>query len=335
LTTFFGEPPQRGRGRPTELGEPELQHRRDQLIQTFEDHWPEIGYDLRRCKKSEDLINIFHPFSEGHFRDSLSACCRPSTAQASADALRKVRAERRSLTPLIRRAGELSYQAQEQLQRLDSELIRAPKKTWRIIKRERKKRRKDAWKAASEYRTLSDTDRRLRVRLEELEASFTRRELFRFLKSRRYALTPVNLANAAAGLPYTGWRQSMRRCIKAPHEFSEGRTYRIFKAIRYLVSTANKASVNALVSDFRQRIPLLPSRYELPRSELAENWLFLERATRQVFRTRPHPKALPFEITKRYLKGIQVRSQVDLLVATQARLKLPGKLPASPSQDEG
>jgi hypothetical protein len=74
------------------------------------------------------------------------------------------------------------------------------------------------------------------------------------------------------------------------------------------------------------RIPLLPSRYQLPKAELAEKWLYVERAIRQAYRAKPHQKALPFEITKRYLKQIQSQSQVDMVLAEQAKLTLSKQL---------
>jgi hypothetical protein len=108
--------------------------------------------------------------------------------------------------------------------------------------------------------------------------------------------------------------------------------YQIFKSIRYLSLNARKGTENALVASFRDGIPLLPSRYRLPQGELAKDWLYLERAIRQAYRTKPHPKALPFEITKRYFKLIQSRSQVDMVLAEQAKLTLSKKASGSPSQ---
>jgi len=96
--------------------------------------------------------------------------------------------------------------------------------------------------------------------------------------------------------------------------------YQIFKAIRYLTSTANKKTESGLVITFEDCIPSLPSRYQLPKAELAEKWFYLERALRQAYRTKLHPKALPFEITKRYFKQLQSQSQVDMVLAEQARL---------------
>ena len=114
---------------------------------------------------------------------------------------------------------------------------------------------------------------------------------------------------------------------------ANGLIYQIFKSIRYLATAANKATENALVVSLRKGIPLLPSRYQRPRAELADNWLYLERAIRQAYRTRPHPKALPFEVTKRYLKETQCRSQVDMVLAEQAKLRM-SKAPQIPPQNE-
>ena len=158
-----------------------------------------------------------------------------------------------------------------------------------------------------------------------LEASFARHEIFRFLKSRRYALTPLSLANAAAGLPYMGWRHSMRRNAKVKSIAADGSAYEIFKAIRYIAATASKTTEKVFVTSVREGIPSLPSRYRNARNELAAKWLYLERAIRQSYRQRPHPKALPFEITKRYFIQIRSQSQVDRVLAEQAMLAVPGR----------
>jgi hypothetical protein len=334
LTSFFGKPAPQRRGRPTALSDAQLHNQRDQLVQTFEVAWGEIGWELRKCKKAGELIRIFHPLAEGYIQTTISVFCRPSTEPGSAATLHKVRAEMYSLVEPVRTADALRCQASEHLRRADWALVQAPKNKRRIVKRERKKCRKEAWKAAMQLRTLSDAKHRLEVRLQELEASFARQELFRFLKSKRYELTPLSLANAAAGLPYVGWRQSMRRCTKASSIVANGLMYQIFKSVRYLATSANKRTENALVTNFREGIPLLPSRYRLPRTELAEKWLYLDRAIRQSYRTKPHPKALPFEITKRYFKQIQSQSPVDMVLAKQAKLNLSNNAPVSSPQNK-
>jgi len=322
LTSFQEGRASRPRGRPSQLSDPQLHNRRDQLVEIFEGTWGEIGWELQRCKKADDLIRIFDPVvvPGSWFRDAMKVFCHPSSEPASGATLRKVRAEWRSLAEPIRAADESNRRAEEQLRQVNWALTQAHGRSRRIVKRARKKRRKEAWKAAQQYRTLDNTDRRLKALLRDLEASFARHELLRFLKSKRYSLRPLNLANATAGLPSMGWRQSMRRTAKAPCAIATGRMYQIFKAIRYLASNANKKTENGLVITFEDCIPSLPSRYQLPKAELAEKWFYLERALRQAYRTKLHPKALPFEITKRYFKQLQSQSQVDMVLAEQARL---------------
>jgi hypothetical protein len=172
----------------------------------------------------------------------------------------------------------------------------------------------------------------LEAQLKILEAAFARHELFRFLKSRRYELTPLSLANAAAGLPYMGWRHSMRRNVKVYSVAANGSEYQIFKAVRYLSGVANKKkkTEREFVADFRENIPSLPSRYRSPREELAEKWLLLERAIQKAYRiylNKHNSKDLAFEITRQYFVQIGSQTNVDrvlvagLSLASNAYLK--------------
>ena len=324
LTRFEEAPISRPRGRPTYLSDPQLHNRRDQLVQIFEGVWAEIGWELQRCKKADDLVRIFAPVaaSESWFRDAMIIFYRPSSEPASSATLRKVRAEWHALAKPIYAAEDSNRGAEERLRQVNWALTQAHGSSRRIVKRARKKRRKEAWKAAQQYRDVHNRDRHLATRLRGLEASFARQELLRFLKSKRYTLTPLNIAGAAAGLSYMGWRQSMRRAAKAPCEIATGRMYLIFKAVRYLTKNVHTKTENGLVITFEDSILSLPSRYQLARIELAEKWFYLEQALRQAYRAKPHPKALHFEITKRYFKQLQSQSQVDMVLAEQARMPL-------------
>lgn len=330
LTVFLNEPisgPKR-RGPQPELSDPQLHNRREQLVQAFEAAWGEIGGELRKCKKAADLIRIFNPLAESFIRDFVGMVCRASSEPVSDANLRKVRAETRALVEPFHKADESRRQAQERLQRADSVLAQAPKSKLRMLKRERKKRRKHAWKTTLEYRTLSDAVHHSEARLKALEAPFARQELFRFLKSKRYEITPLALANAAAGLPYMGWRHSMRKNAEVLSIAANGYAYQIFKAVRYLAAIANKSTEKEFVADFRKNIPSLPSRYHTPRNELAQGWFFLQRAVQQayrIYRKEHKPRDLPFEVTKRYFVQIRSQSQVDRVSADQARLALASK----------
>lgn len=200
--------------------------------------------------------------------------------------------------------------------------MRANKGERRLARGERKKRRKEFAKAEQARRRLSDRERHINMRLQALEASFARRELLNFLKSKRYELNPLSLANAAAGLPYMGWRRSMLRNRTSQSVIANLPLYEMFRAIHYLVGTADAKTEGALRNHFRNGIPALPSRYHAPKVKLAEDWLYVERAIRQSCRAKPHPNAFPFEIMKRYLKEVRSKSEVDRLRAQRAKLTL-------------
>lgn len=315
----------RPRGRPSELSDPQLQNRRGQLVQIFEGTWGEIGWELQKCKKADDLIRVFNPIAkpESWVGNVMELFCRPCSEPASGTSLRRVRTELGTLAEPMRATDESHRRAKEQLQQVASVVSLAKARGRRIVKRALKRRRKEFWKTSQLYRGLHDHYGQLTKRLRHLEAAFARQELLRFLKSRRYSLRPLALANAAAGLPYMGWRQSMRRSTKTPYAIADGPMYQVFKAIRYLAATATKKTPDGLVISFEDSIPSLPSRYGLAKTQLAETWFYLERALRQAYRTKPHPKAWPFEITKLYFKQLgSPKSQVDIVLAEQAKLTL-------------
>jgi hypothetical protein len=86
--------------------------------------------------------------------------------------------------------------------------------------------------------------------------------------------------------------------------------------------SADKAE-KSLAAHFRTEIPSLPLRYKLPKTEFADNWLYLERAIRQACRSKPHPRFIHFEITERYFVQLRSISLQDKALAVQNRLILP------------
>jgi hypothetical protein len=323
LTDFFPEQ-QKRRGRRSELSNPQLDNRRNQLVQIFEGSWGEIGWGLPRCKKADDLALIFRPLRESRswIAEVVEIFCRPSSEAFSPSTLRQVRSERRRLAEPLRLAEKSMGVAEDRLHKLDGVFMQAHGRSRRIVKRARKQRRKELWKTSVEYLKLADSEKRLKARQKSLEGSFARQELMRFIRSKRYDVTPLSLANAVAGIPYMGWRHSMRRNANTPPVTLNGLAYQTFKAIRYLAETPKKRTEKDLVKSFRESIRLLPRRYKLAQEEFAKNWLYLERAIRKSFRTKSPRKALPFEIVKRYFEQLQTQSHLDIILAEQAQIPL-------------
>jgi hypothetical protein len=317
------EPPRRRFGRPSLIEDPNLHNRRDRLVQLFEAYWGEIGWLLRRIKKPDDLMPIIGVLEGRVWDDFLSVFWTVSSLPGTSTALSKIRLELRDLIKPRRLADEASRNAQERLHRARAALSQTKKRRERkLVRKEFAKLWKAERQASEEYKRLNERDDYLLKQLKLSEATFARREIFRFIKSKRYELNPLNLANAAAGLPFMAWRQSMRRCSRQRSISANGMHYQDFQAIRYLVLNAKIKTVQDLVQHFKTRIPDLPTRYRLPRMDLAEKWLFLERALRGAFRTNIRRQALPFEITARYFRQMTTQTYTDILLAERARIPL-------------
>jgi hypothetical protein len=309
----------RRRGTPSAFTDEQLWNRRDQLVQTFETAWGRLGRDIPRVKRPDDIAKIFEPLQQAYISDILSVYCRPSSQAPSAKRLRKLRVELRKQTEPWLNADKAKWQALERLQIVDMAI--ANRKGW-LVQRARKTRRKEASRAMGGYLSLNEIRTQLEAQIRELEPSFARYELFRFVRSKRYEINPENLANATAGLPYMGWRQSMRRCKTRRSSIANGFAIQVFKAIRYLVGIAADKAEKPLVDHFRSQITLLPTRYKFARNELAEKWFFLSRAVRQACHSKVHPKFLHFEITERYFAQLRSFSLQDKVLAPQNRLIL-------------
>ena len=315
------EPEYRRLGRPSQIDDPTLHTQRDRLVQIFEGYWGEIGRSFRSLKTPDDLLPLFIALNGRSSNDVLSMFCTASTQAQNPIALSKIRLELRQLEKTMLVSSEDVHKALERLQQARSALAQTmSRRDQKLVRKELFKRRKEAQQLTANNKELNDQHHTLRGQLKHAEASFARGEMFRFINSKRYDLNPLSLANAVAGLPFMTWRQSMLRCLKEKCISANGMEYQIFKAIRYLVSRAEKKGVQETVQYFQATIPQLPSRHRLARKALEEKWFFLERVLREVYRRRFHPKALPFEITRRYLKQIQVQTHTDILLSERAKL---------------
>lgn len=312
------------RGRPTEFTNAQLRNRRDQLAQAFDTAWPEIGWELSRCEKPGDVSKIFDSVLSKHKEDLFSIFRRPSDEPADFVKLRKLRSERRYLAPPSYVAEESKRHAHSQLLQADWALAENSKRR-RIIKREQKRRRKAVSQVEQEFRVLSDSQQLIDQKVRDLEPSVARRELYRFVRSKRYELTPISLANAMANVPCSGWRQSMRRCKPFPSYLGNGSIHQLFKAIRYLVTKTSKKTESALLKAIHAGIPLLPSRYKIVKVKLANDWFYVERAIRRAYRSNPNLSAIPFKITFQYLRQLQSPTQAEALLADGAKIKLSGR----------
>src|ERR1700719_1161820 len=145
------------KGRPSGLSDGELCTRREQFGQIFEGGWSDIYRELQRCKKPDDLIRIFAPIASPQtwWPEPLSIFCRSSSESASGATLRRIRAELRSVVEPLCTAEQSKRQAEEHLHQTISALENARGSNRRMVKRARKNKRKEAWKAEVPYQPLA------------------------------------------------------------------------------------------------------------------------------------------------------------------------------------
>jgi len=223
------ELPARRRGRQTLMSDAELLARREDFVKAFEGCWGEIGWELKKSKKADDILRALRPLEDVEFiRRPISLFLRESEGRVSATLVRKLRTELQRIRKLCLAAELLKQRAMEQLQQVNFLLNQARPSEWRLIKRAQKTRGNEASRTFKEWWQLRERQTLLETQLLDLEARFARQEVLSFRKSERYELTPLHLANAVCGLPFMGWRRSMQRSAKEPSAAANGIDYQLF-----------------------------------------------------------------------------------------------------------
>jgi hypothetical protein len=170
-----------------------------------------------------------------------------------------------------------------------------------------------------EYLEVRDQRDSLEALLNDGEAYFARQEFVKFCRSGRYRITPSNTANALAGLPFIGWRQSAKRCKKWKPAAAKGISYQVFETIRRIASSNTKKS--ELVRDaelwLRGRRPTESDGI----AELREHWYYLRRSINALVDEKMLRRKLPFAITKEYWRRKANPSPVDLAFAEDERIR--------------
>jgi len=181
----------------------------------------------------------------------------------------------------------------------------------------------------------------LESRLADERAFFSQNELLRFM-ARGYAHSPKSFANAMAGLPVIGARQSFRLCPrKVPPSWPHFR----FEIVRFVEKAWNNRVMDphaSLEAHFRSAVLQLPVKVAIEKSTIekynlatktkenyfrrffCENWRYLRLAIKQVVRHQNcvHSSAVPYLITNRlFINYGKARTAEDSLLAEIEALK--------------
>jgi len=316
-----------GRGRPTAIEDGRLIGAREHLVWLFEQTWADVGEHLPWIKKPSDVLEAVRVWDNPNLATGshyvAKSLFRPSSIPTTQNWLSATRLELGKLNETLRRA----YDTQEKCQRdldtaqraLADHLSEADKA--KVLDQISRRGQKLSL-AKTEYEALRKKERELQDKLSDGEAGFARAEFVRFCRSNRYRLTPLNLANALAGLPYIGWRQSAARCRKHPSTQENGQSIQIFKAIERIVRSGVRRS--DLIKHAETWLRDRKTKKSLGPTELRKKWYYLRWSIKTVLEAEPRvpSRSLPFAITREYWKRTSRPSNVDPLFEEEERIVL-------------
>jgi hypothetical protein len=124
-----------------------------------------------------------------------------------------------------------------------------------------------------------------------------------------------------AGLPYIGWRQSVKRCQPHPAPGADGQSMQIFKTIHRIVRSCVRRS--DLVGHAERWLKSQKGKHKsLGTSVLREKWYYLRWSIKTVLEAEPRivSRDLPFAITREYWKRSMKASNVDRLFEEEERI---------------
>jgi len=326
IGVFFTEKPKPEPGRPLAIDDGRLFGARDHLVWLFEGTWADVGGRLPWIRKPADVLETLQVWNDPnrcmnqHY--IAKTLLRPSSIPANPKWLATTRRRFGELNVAMQRAydeRERCRQSVEKAERAFSDDLSAADRI--AVQDQIARRRQKFSNAEAEYDAARKRQEETQNLLLDGEATFARDEFVRFCRSNRYRLTPVNIANALAGLPYIGWRQSANRCKQEPAPGADGRSMQVFKTIDKIVRSCVRRS--DLVGHAEKWLKMQKGKKKsLGVSELQEKWYYLRWSIKTVIEADPRVQTrdLPFAIAHEYWKRISRPSNVDLLFEEEERI---------------
>ena len=310
------------RGRRFGIQQGELQNARGVLLGLLENTWGHVGWNLMNLRSANDVPKCFRIWKTDSDLYRVRVLLHPLTAVSvgtpDARILRKMRKRLEALGSSIRETSDHQHRLREDLSIIDRALAHATEGQHAEIAEERFRQAQALADSEGASELLNRQSRELSAALLESDAVFAHAEVVHFCNSHRYRLTPLRVANALAGLPDIGCRQSAKRFAgKNLKDFRSG-LYEVFRIIRRIVCSY---PVQDGLPDRAKQWLLGKSGSQSPASlELREKWYYLSRAIDKALKANHPPPALPFMIVAEYSRRRASPTSVDLLLERRERL---------------
>lgn len=325
FSSTLQEKPKRGR---RTIPDSFLLGARNQWASLLEESWPEIGWPLlqmrqRRTNAIDDLRKaLLHLRDKPHNSGLASAFyCESSEIATPAD-IRRNRIRRGELQGEIIHVRVRLDEIQRSIWEIDAALKSATGSEYTAtIEKEIVKRRQAFAQLETDVNQLTADERNLGKKCSDQEAYVYASELLDYIRTPdRYAVKPLNVANALAGLPTMRWRQSHFRCSKMPPQ--EARLhYRVLNVILKLWKRRPEGPKNFLIEFFKSQLPKLPKKLGYTRDFLLQNWHDLKSAIEVCVTTEHNDAEAPYILTSIFLKAAMgQKSPLEKMLADQEKL---------------
>jgi hypothetical protein len=313
-------------GRPPALEAAELRQRRDQLQGIFAAHWPTIGWNLQRARKTLHIAAALRPLASLN-HPAIELMLLDSFKKPMPDGFLLFRQEWKRLYGQLAEAQNKLNEANTKVTEARSafeevrNLFAVARDSYTAARKKKKatasfRKEREKWSRGCES-MQTEVSRRERgliqytkkiggieKEIKEIEAHFAQAELLRFVLSERYAFSPLTFANAGAGLPHMVWRTSMRRCSRMQCSAKTSITYLIFEAVKIILEGAKPRCAEEAASEIRRQISKR-NRFETVREYLGEDWPALEHAVLAAWNSSSQAHARPYEIASMFLETLK------------------------------
>jgi hypothetical protein len=257
-----------------------------------------------------------------HYSGLARLFCRESTETAKPWELRRDQVRLGQLQAAILKKSVRRDEAQRSLLEVEEALKTAAPEVQKAVRDAITRFRNHAFQLTTEIKTLEDEKNVLEKKTADQTAYIYVSELLDYIRSGRYAVSPRAIANALAGLPTMGWRQSHLRCSRMP--YGEPRLqYQVLQAIVKIWKRRQGESVEYLVAFFKEQLTRLPKKLGYTRDFLLENWhdmkLAIEECAKKYGADGETPYALAFTFMKIATKQ---KTTLERLLAQQEKLNV-------------
>jgi hypothetical protein len=312
------------RGRPRGITDPVLFGNRDYLVWLLENTWAEVGLNLLGVKNPSEVRHALREWEI--YRDAnpiVAALLRPTERALNGKRLRVLHRQRSQLIQSMLNVQERQKRCQERLEIAERVLAQELPEDQKNTLEEQLVKRAEALELAkaqflAEQKRLKELDEEIK----DGHAHIAQTELVRFRKSRRYTINPINTANALAGLPSIGYRQSIKRCRRRKAANAGGPPYQIFKVLLRIVNSPHRGK--GLFQHAEQWLKKMRVTESNPNFhavvELRWNAYFLKNAIEAVLKTKPSTTETPYKIATEYFKRLANRTALDLLLEEDLRI---------------